>query len=72
MLIVTEMSAGKVLDEACNRNNEVYSDEALYAAWAERPMVAARLLEFDTMAAGKPSSTDGKEGFMAHLYAGKV
>jgi len=70
MLIVTEMSAGKVLDEACNHNNDVYSDEALYAAWAGRPGVAARLLEFDTMAAGKPSSTDGK-GFMAHLYAGK-
>jgi len=71
MLIVTEMSAGKVLDEACNHNNDVYSDEALYAAWAERPGVEARLAEFDTMAAGKPSSADGK-GFMAHFYAGKV
>jgi hypothetical protein len=70
MLIVTEMSAGRVLDEACNHNNDVYSDEALYVAWAERPMAAARLLEFDTMAAGKPSSADGN-GFMAHLYAGK-
>ena len=72
MLIVTEMSAGKVLDEACNHYNDVYSDEALYAAWAARPGVEARLAEVDTMAAGKPSSTDGKEGFMAHLYAGKV
>jgi hypothetical protein len=72
MLIVTEMSAGKVLDEACNHNNDVYCDEALYTAWSGRPGVAARLLEFDTMAAGKPSSADG-QGFMAHLYSvGKV
>lgn len=70
MLIVTEMSAGKVLDEACNHNNDVYCDEALYVAWVGRPQVAARLLEFDTMATGKPSSVNGK-GFMAHLYAGK-
>ncbi len=70
MLIVTEMSAGKVLDEACNHNNDVFCDESLYVAWAGSPRVAARLLEFDTMAADKPSSADGK-GFMAHLYAGK-
>jgi len=69
MLIVNEMSAGKVLDEACNHNNDVYSDEALYAAWAERPRVEPRLLEAEAAQDGKSSSI-GK-GFMAHLNATK-
>jgi len=34
-----EMSAGKDLDEACNRYNDVYCDEVLYATWAEAPKV---------------------------------
>ena len=29
-----ETNSAKVLDEACNCNNEVYRDEALYATWA--------------------------------------
>lgn len=68
MLIVTEMSEGKVLDEACNHYNDVYSDEALYAAWAERPKDEVRLLQFDTEETRRPSSADDK-GFMAHLYS---
>lgn len=30
-----EMNSAKVLDEVCNQHNEAYSDEILYAAWAE-------------------------------------
>jgi len=69
MLIVTEMNAGKILDEACNNNNDVYSDEALYAAWAERPRVEPRLLEAEAAQDSKSSSIC--KGFMAHLNAAK-
>ena len=32
MTIVMEMNTGKILDEACNHNNDAYGDEVLYAA----------------------------------------
>jgi hypothetical protein len=38
--MVMEMGSAKRLDEACNHYNEVYRDEALYAAWAKAPRVA--------------------------------
>lgn len=43
MAIVMDMESGKVLDEACNDNNDVYGDEALYATWAAAPRVAPGL-----------------------------
>lgn len=35
--MVMEMGCAKLLDEACNRNNEVYRDELLYAQWLNAP-----------------------------------
>ena len=32
-----EMGCAKLLDEACNRNNEAYRDELLYAQWLGAP-----------------------------------
>lgn len=32
-----ELNSAKVLDEACNRYNDAYRDEALYATWLEAP-----------------------------------
>ena len=64
MLIVTEMSAGKVLDEACNQYNDAYSDEVLYTSRAGFPRVEARLPEVVVPAADL-------NGFMAHLYLSK-
>ena len=32
-----EMGCAKLLDEACNRNNEAYRDELLYAEWLNAP-----------------------------------
>lgn len=37
MVIDMNMGPAKVLDEACNHYNEVYSDEDLYSAWVEAP-----------------------------------
>ena len=63
MLIVTEMSAGKVLDEACNHYNDAYSDEVMYTSRAGFPRVEARLPEVVVPAVDN--------GFMAHLYISK-
>lgn len=68
MVIVMEMISGKVLDEACNHYNDVYSDEVLYAAWAEAPRVDRRLNEAVAPACGEPSNAD-VEAFMTRLYA---
>ena len=35
--MVMEMGYAKLLDEACNRNNEDYRDELLYAQWLGAP-----------------------------------
>ena len=69
MVTVMEMSSGKVLDEACNHYNDVYSDEVLYASWAEAPR--AELQPVATAAAAAPASATGAdvESFMARLYA---
>jgi hypothetical protein len=40
-MMVMEMGSAKLLDEACNHYNEVYRDEALYAAWDEAPQLDA-------------------------------
>jgi len=61
MVTVMEMSSGKVLDEACNHYNDVYSDEVLYASWAEAPRAAP--------AAGAQASAVDGQSFMARLYA---
>ena len=41
MTIVMEMNTGKILDEACNHNNDAYGDEVLYAAWTALPRADA-------------------------------
>lgn len=40
MVKTMEMESGKVLDEACNSNNDAYSDEGLYTAWLHAPQTA--------------------------------
>ena len=69
MVTVMDMSAGKDLDEACNHNNDVYSDEVLYASWAEAPR--AGLQAVAAPVAGAPAGATGVdvESFMARLYA---
>jgi hypothetical protein len=62
MVIVMEISSGKVLDEACNNNNDVYSDEVLYASWAEPRRIETVL---DSVVASARANLDG---FMARLY----
>ncbi len=42
MAIAIDTINGKILDEACNQNNDAYSDEVLYAAWADAPRDVAR------------------------------
>lgn len=42
MVIGMEINTGESLDEACNRNNEAYGDEALYAAWTASSRVDTR------------------------------
>jgi hypothetical protein len=70
MVSVMETNSGKILDEACNRYNEVYSDEVLYASWAEAPHLALAPPPVAAAAAdaGRGQRTD-VEGFMARLYA---
>ena len=65
-----EMSAGKVLDEACNHYNDVYCDEVLYAAWAEAPQVDAGLTKRVVPAFAEQGRL-GVESFMARLSAGQ-
>lgn len=66
MVIVMDTSSGKILDEACNRYNEVYSDEVLYASWAEVPR--AGLQPVDTALAGAAAGNDA-EGYLTRLYS---
>ena len=68
MVTVMDMSAGKVLDEACNHNNDVYCDEVLYAAWAEAPKVDAGLAK-QVLTAYAEQARRGLESFMARLSA---
>ena len=42
MAMVIDTRQGKILDEACNDHNDAYSDEVLYAAWADAPHDVAR------------------------------
>jgi len=39
MEIAMDTNSGKVLDEACNHNNDLYNDEVLYTAWVETPRI---------------------------------
>jgi hypothetical protein len=70
MVIVMNMNSGKVLDEACNHYNDVYSDEVLYAAWTDAPRVEAGLVEVAAALRPEPVRVD-VEAFMARLYAGQ-
>ena len=54
-----EMGCAKLLDEACNCNNEAYCDELLYAQWLGAPYVGAALL----------APTDRADAVPAGLYA---
>ena len=68
MVINMKTGSGRILDEACNHNNEVYNDEVLYTAWAEAPNIEARLLEIAASTHGESTKKD-VERFMASLYA---
>jgi len=41
MEITMDTNSGKMLDEACNHNNDRYNDEVLYTTWVEAPRVKA-------------------------------
>jgi hypothetical protein len=60
------METGKVLDEACNCYNDVYSDEVLYAAWVEAPRI-----ESDPHSELAPAALPRPDldALMARLYA---
>jgi hypothetical protein len=60
------METGKVLDEACNCYNDVYSDEVLYAAWVEAPRIEP---EIGAAHAPAPLLRPDLDAFMARLYA---
>lgn len=63
-----EMGSAKILDEACNRYNEVYSDEVLYAAWAEVPHIDGE--DDSALSAGSSEAYNADvDAFMARLYA---
>jgi hypothetical protein len=65
--MVMEMGSAKLLDEACNHYNEVYSDEVLYAAWAEAPPVD--VVATVAVAAADATPSFDVDAFMARLYA---
>jgi hypothetical protein len=64
-----DVNSGKDLDEACNHHNDVYSDEVLYASWAEAPRTALQAAAAPF--AGAPPGATGVdvESFLARLYA---
>ena len=68
MVTVMEMSAAKVLDEACNHYNDAYCDEVLYATWAEAPKVDAGQSKQVVQSYAEQARL-GLESFMARLSA---
>ena len=68
MVRIMDANTGKKLDEACNRYNDVYGDEVLYAAWAEPPRSASATANAREKQASAPLNFD-VDGFMARLYA---
>ncbi len=63
-----DTNSAKVLDEECNRYNDVYSDEVLYAAWAQAPCLEAANDPALPPAFSEPVRID-VNAFMARLYA---
>lgn len=54
-----ELNSAKVLDEACNRYNDAYRDEALYATWLETPY-------------GQPVAAIGECAVTASVHSGRA
>ena len=68
MVIKMGICTGRILDETCNKNNEAYSDEILYAARSEAPRVEEQLLEVVASTHDERARKE-VERFMASLYA---
>ena len=66
MEIVMDTNSGKVLDEACNQYNDLYSDEVLYASWADVPPVEAGSAEVNIKAYSTSARTS-VQSFMVRL-----
>jgi hypothetical protein len=67
MVTSMDTSSAKVLDEACNHYNDVYSDEVLYASWAEAPRATPQPVA--TPAGDAAAGAFDVESFLARLYA---
>ena len=63
---IMETSSGKILDEVCNKVNEAYNDELLYAAWFEPPRVQSGLTSV-AVSAFSASTMKSFQCFMARL-----
>lgn len=63
-----DRGSGKKLDEECNDNNEAYSEEVLYASWAEVPPGAPAPVKTP---AANPATIEeiDVEATLARLYA---
>lgn len=71
MLIVSEMSSGKIVECSAAQHNALlataYGEEVLHAAWVDVPRVELRLEEH--IATARSEQTFDQIGFMATLYA---
>jgi len=68
MVTIMNTGSGKVLDEACNRYNDVYSDEVLYASWTESPRADVGLPAVAVPVAAPAAGVD-IDAYLARLYA---
>jgi hypothetical protein len=68
-MIAMETKTGKVLDEACNCNNDVYGDEVLYATWAATPRAARAANDPKLVLSPAERLRALADAFMARLYA---
>lgn len=71
MVIVMEMSTGRVAGEKNSPYGEAYGDEVLNAGWAEVPRIELRLEEVGVSARREPVKVD-VEGFLARLYVNQA
>lgn len=68
MVIVMEMSTGRVCGAEGSPYGEAYGEEVLSAGWTEVPRLAPRLEEVVVAARHEPVNAD-IEGFLARIYA---
>lgn len=71
MVIVMEMSTGRVAGEESSPYGEAYGDEVLNAGWAEVPRIELRLEEVVVSARHESVKVD-VEGFLARLYVNQA